>query len=438
MKPHRPFTQPSDHLAHLLRALRHRNYRLFFAGQGVSLIGTWMTRVATSWLVYRLSGSILLLGVVGFAGQIPAFFVAPLGGVLVDRGNRRQILVATQIVLMLQAFALAGLALVGVITVWQILLLSIVQGVANAFDIPARQAFVIEMVEDPADLGNAIALNSSIFNGARLIGPPIAGALIAVVGEGWCFLIDGISYLAVIVALLAMQFVPRPRAARPRSLLQQLTAGMRYAYRSAPIKSVLLLVALVSLMGMPYAVLMPVVAREILHGTAHTFGWLMGASGLGAVAGSLYLASRRSVAGLGGVIAWATGWFGIGLIAFGCSRALWLSLPLMLMVGFGMLAQMAASNTVLQTIVEEDKRGLVMSFYAMAFMGMAPFGSLLAGTLAHQVGVANTLVIGGVACGLGALAFLRELPELQRILRAVETKVRGPIASVSLAAPPEE
>ncbi len=405
--------------ARLLRALRHRNYRLYFFGQGLSLVGTWMTRIATSWLVYRLSGSAILLGLVGFASQIPTFLLTPFAGVLVDRWNRHRLLVLTQVFAMVQSLALAALALSGVITVGQVVALSIVQGLINAFDIPARQAFLVEMVEDPKDLGNAIALNSSIFNGARLVGPSVAGVLIAWTGEGICFLVDGLSYLAVIAALLAMRLAPARRMPAGRPLLRELRDGLAYAYRSAPIRAILTLLALVSLVGLPYAVLMPVFARDILHGGPHTFGFLMGASGIGALAGAIYLASRRSVLGLGRVIVLATVGFGCGLVAFAYSRWLWLSLLLMLVVGCGMLVQMAASNTILQTIVDEDKRGRVMSFYAMAFMGMAPFGSLLAGGLPSRRGAPQTLLLCGVGCLAGAGLFARQLPQLRELVHPI-------------------
>ena len=441
MTPH----TPRGGLAHLLRALRSRNYRLFFFGQGLSLIGTWMTLVATSWLVYRLTQSTVLLGVVGFAGQIPAFLLTPLAGVLADRWDRRRVLVVTQILAMLQSFVLAALALTHVITVGHIIALSVFQGIVNAFDIPARQVFLVEIVERPDDLGNAIALNSSIFNGARLIGPSIAGVVIAGMGEGACFLVDGVSYLAVIAALCAMRLPPARRFAAPRPIVRELRDGMAYAYRLAPIRAILTLTAVVSLMGMPYAVLMPVFAREILHGGAHTYGFLVGASGLGALAGAIYLASRKTVLGLGRVITLATALFGGSVIAFAWSRVLWLSLVFMFSIGFGMLTSLAGSNTIMQTIVDEDKRGRVMSFFAMAFMGMMPFGSLLAGGLASRVGAPNTLVLGGGTCVIGALLFARELPRLREIMRPIYVRkgilpevAVGLQAAVNLTAPPEE
>jgi MFS family permease len=401
-------------LSFMLRALRHRNYRLFFSGQGISLIGTWITRVALSWLVYRLTGSAALLGIIGFAGQIPTFVLGPFAGVWVDRWNRYHVLLVTQVLSMLQSFALAALALSGTINVTWILLLSLVQGVVNAFDSPARQAFVIQMVEDRADLGNAIALNSSMVNGARLIGPSIAGVLIALAGEGWCFMVDGISYLAVIASLVAMRVTPLPRPSRRGSALGELHEGFRYAFGFAPIRSILLLLALVSLMGMPYTVLMPIFAARVLHGGPHTLGFLMGAAGVGALAGAIYLASRSSVLGLGRIIPMAAALFGVGLIGFSFSREIVLSLLLLVVAGTGFMVQMASSNTVIQTILREEMRGRVMAFYMMAFMGTAPFGSLLAGALASRIGAPHTVLLGGLSCILGGAIFARTLPGLRR------------------------
>jgi MFS family permease len=411
-------------VAFMLRALSHRNYKLFFSGQSVSLIGTWMTRIATSWLVYRLTGSPLLLGVVGFAGQIPSFLLAPFAGVLVDRWNRRRLLVVTQVLAMLQSLALAVLALSGVINIRQVIWLSILQGLVNAFDMPARQAFVVEMVERREDLPNAIALNSSMVNAARLVGPSLSGVIIAAVGEGWCFMIDAVSYVAVIASLLAMRVAPRAiRRAKRANMFQQLREGWGYAYRFAPIRNVLLMLALVSLVGMPYTVLMPVFAEEVLRGGPHTLGLLMAASGVGALAGALFLAARKSVLGLGKYIPLMACAFGAGLVAFSFSRVMWLSLLLMVVTGLGFMVQMAASNTVLQTIVDEDKRGRVMSFYTMAFMGTAPFGSLLAGTVAERIGAPLTLLCGGLGCIAGALWFARSLPALRRDVRPIYVRI---------------
>jgi MFS family permease len=421
--------KPDGRRPALWRALRHRNYRLFFGGQSVSLVGTWVTRVATSWLVYRLTGSAVMLGVVGFAGQVPTFVLAPFAGVWVDRLDRYRVLVVTQVLAMLQSFALAALALTGAIRIWHVIALGAFQGVINAFDTPARQAFLVEMVEDRADLPNAIALNSSMVNGARLLGPSIAGVVIAAVGEAWCFAADGFSYLAVIASLLLMRVTPRKVARSEKRVLAELADGFRYAFGFAPIRALLLLLALMSLM--PYTVLMPVIAARTLHGGAHTLGFLMGASGAGALAGALYLASRRSIVGLGRVIPMAAALFGGGLIAFGLSRSLALSLVLMVLTGAGFMVQMAASNTIIQTIVREEMRGRVMAFYTMAFFGTAPFGSLLAGAAAARFGAPRTLVAGGVACLVGAALFARHLPRLRREVRPVyvERGILPPIAA---------
>jgi len=407
-------------LGFMVRALRHRNYRLFFSGQTVSLVGTWMTRIAASWLVYRLTGSALLLGLVGFAGQIPSFLLAPFAGVLVDRWNRHRLLVVTQVLAMVQSAALAGLTLAGVINIWHVLSLSLFQGVINAFDMPARQAFVVEMVEKREDLSNAIALNSSMVNAARLVGPSVGGVIIAAVGEGWCFALDAVSYLAVIASLLLMQIAPRARrAATEKKVLHELQEGWRYVAGSPPIRSILLLLALVSLVGMPYTVLMPVFASQILHGGPHTLGFLMAATGVGALLGALFLANRRTVVGLGKVIPMMSALFGAGLIGFSLSRWLPLSLLLLLFTGIGFMVQMAASNTLLQTLVEDDKRGRVMSFYTMAIMGVTPFGSLLAGGLAHRLGAPHTLLFGGIGCIAAALWFASLLPSLRERVRPI-------------------
>lgn len=410
--------------AFLLRALSHRNYRLFFSGQTVSLVGTWMTRIATSWLVYRLSSSALLLGIVGFAGQIPSFLLAPFAGVLVDRWDRHRLLVITQAMAMLQSFALGILALTGLINIWHIIVLSLFQGLINAFDMPARQAFVVEMIEKKEDLANAIALNSSMVNAARLLGPSLGGVIIAAVGEGWCFMLDGISYVAVIASLLAMNLTRRAtRPGRGANMLRQLREGWSYVSGFPPIRKILLLLALVSLVGMPYTVLMPVFANEILHGGPNTLGLLMAASGVGAFSGAIFLASRRSVLGLGKYIPLTAAIFGGGLVAFSFSRVLWLSLLLMIVTGLGFMIQMAVSNTLLQTIVEEDKRGRVMSFYTMAFMGTAPFGSLLAGSVAARIGAPHTLMFGGLGCIFGALWFANSLQALRQDVRPIYVKI---------------
>jgi MFS family permease len=403
----------------VVRALRSRNYRLFFSGQSVSLVGTWMTRIATSWLVYRLTRSPFLLGVVSFAGQIPLLFLAPIAGVWVDRWDRHRALVVTQTLSMLQSFALAGLALANIITVWEVICLMLFQGLVNAFDMPARQAFVVQMVEDREYLGNAIALNSSMVNAARLVGPALAGIIIAAVGEGYCFLLDGISYLAVIVSLLAMRITAQPPRRAEKRIMRELAAGWRYVTESVPIRSILLLLALVSLVGMPYTVLMPIFASQVLHGGPNTLGFLMAASGVGALASAVTLAMRKSGLGLGRMIPISAAIFGGALIAFSTSRLFWLSMGLLLGTGFGFLQQMAASNTILQTIVADEKRGRVMSYYAMAFQGVAPIGSLLAGALAARIGAPVTLAGGGMLCIAGALWFARRLPDIRRAVRPI-------------------
>jgi MFS family permease len=403
----------------LLRALGSRNYRLFFEGQLVSLIGTWMTRVATSWLVYRLTDSAFLLGFTSFAGQIPIFFLTPFAGVWVDRWDRHRTLVVTQILSMVQSFALAALALSGTITVWEIIALSLFQGSINAFDMPARQAFVTQMIDRREDLGNAIALNSSMVNGARLVGPAVAGMLIAAVGEGYCFLIDGFSYIAVIISLLAMRLAPAAPHPAHRQLFAEIREGWHYVTESVAIRSVLLLLALVSLVGMPYTVLMPIFASNVLHGGPHTLGFIMAAAGLGALCGAITLAMRSSVLGLGKVIILSCCLFGVGLIGLGLSRLLPLTLFAVAVAGFGMMRHMASSNTILQTIVEEDKRGRVMAYYSMALQGIAPFGSLAAGAIAAKVGAPWTIMSGGALCLLGAAWFATRLPRLRQAVRPI-------------------
>ena len=404
----------------MFRALKHWNYRLFFAGQGISMVGTWMTRIATGWLVYKLTGSALMLGIVGFAGQIPSFLLAPIAGVMVDRWNRHRLLVVTQALAMVQSLAIGVLALTGLIEVWHVIALSIFQGVINAFDMPARQSFVVEMVDDRDDLPNAIALNSSMVNSARLLGPSIGGVIIAMVGEAWCFIIDGVSYIAVIASLLAMNVIPRAVSRRQNSgIMEQLVEGWEYLRASPAISKILMLLAFVSLVGMPYTVLMPVFAEKILNGGPYTLGFLMAASGTGALAGAGFLAARRSVLGLGRFIPLMAAVFGAGLIGFSLSRTLWLSIPLIVATGMGFMVQMAVSNTLIQTIVDEDKRGRVMSFYTMAFMGTTPFGSLIAGTLADTIGAPNTLLIGGTGCIVAAAIFYRALPRLREYVRPI-------------------
>lgn len=409
--------------AHAWRALRHRNFQLFFSGQSISLVGTWMTRVATAWLVYRLTHSAILLGTISFAGQIPTFLLAPFAGVVVDRMDRRIVLIATQIASMAQSLVLAGLTLTHRITIRELLVLSAFQGVVNAFDMPGRQSFMVQMVDSRDDLSNAIAINSSMVNFARLLGPSLAGIVIAATGEGWCFLIDGVSYIAVVFSLLAMRVDPAHRKAallRAREpMLTQLADGWNYVRGFVPIRTILLLFAIVSLMGWPFTVLMPIFAAQVLHGDAHTLGFLMGATGVGALISGLSLVFRKSVRGLVRMIPMAAAVFGIGLVLFGLSHTLWLSLLLQLVVGFGMMQGLTSSNTIIQTIVPEDRRGRVMSYYTIAFVGMAPFGSLLAGTLAHLIGAPATVIVSGVACMIGAAWFWSQMPTLRLALKPI-------------------
>lgn len=407
----------------MARALSSRNYRLFFFGQGVSLIGTWMQQIAMSWLVYRLTNSPFLLGVVGFSGQIPAFLMAPFAGVLADRWNRHRIIILTQTLAMLQALALGILTITGKIDVAHIIGLAVFLGLVNAVDMPTRQSFVVEMIERKEDLGNAIALNSSLFNSARLIGPSVAGALLPILHEGPCFLLNAASYLAVIIALLAMRVTPKPALHSDGDAMQRMREGFRYALGFMPIRTILLLLAIVSLVGTPYTVLMPVFAKDVLHGNERTLGLLMSATGVGALIGAVYLASRSSVLGLGRTIALAVTTFGVGLILFSLTRELWMSLALILVVGLGGILQMASSNTILQTIVDEDKRGRVMSIYTMAFVGTAPVGSLLAGTLASHFGVPMTIRIGGVLCVVAAGLFASRLPTFRAHTRPIYVRM---------------
>jgi MFS family permease len=406
-------------VSHAWRALRHRNFRLFFGGQTISLIGTWMTRVATGWLVYRLTGSALLLGMVSFAGQIPTFLLAPFAGVWVDRLDRRQVLVWTQALSMVQSLTLAALTLSGHITIPRLLALSVMQGCINAFDMPGRQSFMVKMVDDRRDLQNAIAINSSMVNMARLIGPSLAGMLIAVSSEGWCFLVDGISYIAVIASLLAMRLHAPVVKRAAASALSELKTGWTYVTGFLPIRTILLLFAVISLMGMPFVVLMPIFAARVLHGGPHTLGFLTGSMGLGALISALSLAARKHVRGLVRIIPVSAGVFGVGLIGFGLSHSFWLSMLMLMVAGMGMMQGMAASNTVIQTLVSDDKRGRVMSYYTMAFMGMAPFGSLLAGTMADVIGAPMTVIANGSVVLLGAAWFATRLPAVRREVRPI-------------------
>jgi MFS family permease len=423
MEPEAKKLKKKSTLKFIGRAFRSRNYRLYFAGQGVSLIGTWMQHIAMSWLVYRLTNSAFLLGLVGFTGQIPIFVLTSFAGVFADRVYRRNLLIITQVLCAVQASLLAFLTLSGHIQVWHLILLSLFLGTINAFDMPARHSFVIEIVEHKKDLGNAIALNSAMFNGARLVGPSIAGLLVGALGEGICFLLNAVSFFAIIFTLLAMKIPKKKTEIEHPPVFHGLREGYRYAFGFPPILYVLVLVATISLLGMSYMVLMPVFARDILHGGPQTLGFMMGASGIGALVGSFYLASRRSILGMAKLLAVATGAFGAGIIIFSFSRSIPLSMFIMLFTGFGMILHMTASNTILQTIVDEDKRGRTMSLLGMSSMGMAPFGSLLAGFLANKIGAPNTLVISGLACVAGALFFYSRLPIIRKAVRPIYVKM---------------
>jgi MFS family permease len=404
---------------HLFRALRNRNYRLYFAGQGVSLIGTWITRIAAAWLIYRLTDSAFLLGLVGFFGQIPTLILSPFAGVFIDRWNRHRVLMITQLLSMLQSLALGALTLSGHVTVSYVLVLQAFQGVLNAFDTPARQAFVVEMVEDRRDLPNAIALNSSLVNGSRILGPAVGGLLIAAVGEGWCFIVDGLSYIAVLGSLAAMKVEPSSRGSDALPVGEALAAGFRYVVGFPPVRSGLLLVAAVSTLGMPFQVLMPVMASDVLHGDAYTLGLLMTTIGSGALAGTLYLASRETVVGLGRRMAQATLALGAALLVFAASDRLWLSALALPFAGAGFMIALAATNTVVQTLVPERLRGRVMAFYTMAVLGTAPIGSLLAGIAASRIGAPATIMVGGVACLVAGTWFHFSLPRLRELVRPI-------------------
>jgi MFS family permease len=406
-------------ISHAWSALRHRNFKLFFFGQSISVIGNWMTRMATTWLVYHLTHSALMIGVVSFAGQIVSFALGPVAGVWVERLPRRRLLIWTQAAAAVQSLALAALTLTHVINLWEIIALTTLQGLINAFDMPGRQSFLVQMVGDRNDLSNAIAINSSMANGARLIGPAIAGLVIAGFGEGWCFLIDGMSYFAVIASLLMMRIQPLDVVRSKASMYEQMREGWDYVRTFRPIRSILLLFSLLSLMGYSYAVVLPIFAAQVLHGGATTLGWLMGASGVGALTSALSLMLRRSVVGLSRMLQVASGVLGCALILFGFSHTLWISLMLMVFVGFGLMQGASVSNTIIQSLVPEDKRARAMSYYTMAFFGAAPFGSLLAGALASRIGAPHTVMITGAFCVAGSLWFTLELPKVNAVIRPV-------------------
>ena len=405
--------------SHAWRALKDRNFRLFFIGQGISVIGTWMTRMATSWLVYRLTGSALLLGIVGFASQIVPFILQPLAGAWVERMDRQKLLIWTQVAAAIQSFMLAALTLSHIVTIWEVIALSALQGLVNAFDVPGRHSFFIQMIRDRNDLGNAIALNSTMVNGARLLGPALAGVTIGLVGEGGCFLIDGISYVAVVASLLMMKIKPVEVAHTADNLFRQMREGWDYVRSFSPIRTILVLFSIVSLMGYPYMVLLPIFAGQVFHGGPYTLGWLTAASGSGALISALSLAFRKSVVGLTRMIQMSSGILGLALVLFGLSHQFALSLLLMGFAGFGMMQSASASNTIMQTLVPEDKRARVISYYAMAYFGSAPIGSLLAGALAQRIGASNTIIITGTFCLLGSLWFSLQMPQIRTVMRPI-------------------
>ncbi len=416
----------------VFRAMYNRNYRLFFYGQAVSLIGTWMQSIATGWLVFRLTGSPMMLGIAGFAAQIPAFLLSPVAGVLGDRLSRRKILLAAQVLAMVQALTLAAATLSGSVEVWHIIALSVMLGTVNAFEMPTRQAFVVEMVDDMADLPNAIALNSALFNSSRLIGPALAGILVAFAGEGTCFLLNGISYFTAIAALLMMKIKAVPQSSRPFNLREELAEGFLYTFRFTPIRDLLILIAMISLIGMSFPVLMPVFAKDILSGDSHTYGFLVSASGAGALIGTLYLAMRKSVLGLGRVVNIAVCFFGVSLMVFSFSVSMYLSLAVLVGVGFSMTVTAASINTILQTIVDEGKRGRVMSFYVMAFTGAAPIGSLTSGWFSSHYGAPVTIFSAGIlALAVGIMFHLR-LPSIREMIRPIYRE-KGIIPEVASA-----
>lgn len=396
------------------RALRHRNFRLFLSGQCISLTGTWIQQVAMSWLIYSLTKSPLLMGIIMFAGSIPALFISPFAGVLIDRISKYKVLIVIQTLFMIEAFIIAILTLTGVIQVWHIVVLSLLMGITTAVDMPLRQAFVVQLVEGSEDLGNAISLNSSTFNLARLIGPAVAGVLIATFNEGICFLINALSYIAVIAALFAMKIIEEPyKKKTDRNVLQEFNEGFKYAFSSIPMRNILLFLSISSLIGMSFPVLMPIFAKEILHGGAQTMGFLMSSSGVGALYGALYLAGKKSVQGLEKWIFMASLIFGCGLVGLSFSVKVWISLALLFLVGFGMVVIIAACNTLLQDLVDDDKRGRVMSLYTMAFMGTAPIGSLCGGAIADKIGVPHTFLLTGLTMIVASFVFSTKLKHFE-------------------------
>ena len=410
----------SGRLNLMFRSLKYKNFRLFVEGQSLSLIGTWLQMVALTWLVYKLTNSALMLGIVGFAGQLPVFIIGPFAGVLADRWNRHKMLLITQSLALAQALVLTILVFLNVIQVWQIITLSVILGIINAIDMPIRQAFVFDMIEDhKEDVGNAIALNSSMVNVARLGGPAIAGILIATAGEGWCFLLNSISFIAVIISLLKMDIKSKPKPVKEFKIFDELKEGFNYSFNFEPIKILIFLLAVVSLVSSSVTLLAPVFAKKYLHGGADIYGFLIGAYGFGALLGAVYLLNKKNILGLGNLIAVAVATFGVGIILFSISRTFVFSIIMMLLAGTGMMLHIASTNTLLQTISEENKRGRVMSFYGMAFRGMSPFGSLIAGSLGSSIGAPTTLAISGVVCLAGAVIFRFKLPGIRQKIKPI-------------------
>jgi MFS family permease len=395
-----------------LRALQYRNFQLFFSGQLISLIGTWMQNLAQAWLVYRITGSMILLGGISFCSQIPIFLFSTVGGIVADRYSRHRVVIATQSASMVLALALAALTLSHTVHIWHIFVLSALLGVVNAFDIPARQSFIVDMV-GRADLMNAIALNSSMFNASRVVGPAVAGILVAAIGEGWCFFANGISYIAVIVGLLLMRVAPHRPVTGGGSPVAKIVEGFRFVIRNRPIHALLILLSIASVTGMPFTVLMPVFADRILHGGPKALGWLTGCAGMGALGAALLLASRQTLKGLSGWIATSATAFGVGLLIFALSRTFLFSALILVPVGFSLMLQMGSSNTLIQSMVPDHLRGRVMGVYSMMLMGMAPFGGLLAGVVADRFGAPTTVAIGGVICLAAAGIFWTQLPEIR-------------------------
>jgi len=405
------------------RALRHRNYRLFFVGQGISVIGTWVTRFATSWLAYTMTGSPLILGLVAFCNNAPTPLIAPIAGVLVDRWDRKRVILLTQVAALVQSAALAVFALSGLITVPHLLVLGALQGVINGFDMPARQSFLREMINEPTDLSNAIALNSTMVNLGKLIGPVIAAILVGLVGEGWCFAIDAATYLAVIASLLAMRITPRVRTPSGKRVLAELADGVRYVRSQPLVRTVLILLATTAVLAGGYTSLLPVIAAEHLGGGPHTLGLLMGSAGIGAVCGALYLASRTTIVGLGRVIGQSLLVLGAALLSLELASTMWVAMPLLFTMGLTLMIQMAATNSIVQTLVDDDKLGRVMSLYAVAFAGGMPIGALLDGALSDRIGAVHTLAVGGTGCMIASLVFQRALPGLRVVSRPLYVRL---------------